>query len=409
MGGVEGMEWKEVRLGDVCTAIVDNRGKSAPTSEEGTYPLLEVNCIGNYRPDYSSVRKYVTEDVYNNWFRSGHPKYGDILIPTVGSIGILSLMDNRESCIAQNVIALRVDDQLAINEYIYYYLKTPRVKREMLNLNIGGVQPSIKVPHLKNLEINLPPLSTQRRISSVLSSLDRKIELNNKINATLEEMAQALFKSWFVDFEPFKNGNFIDSEIGKIPEGWRVGSFRELIDILPGGTPKTTMSEYWENGTIPFFSPKDVGTSVYCFDTEKHITELGLTNCNSRLYPKDTLFITARGTVGKVALAAVPMAMNQSNYALAAKEGIGKYFLYFLTKSLVAILLKKANGAVFSAITTKDFNEIIIVPSAEAISAFECKMKPIFGEVYKLSQETLTLSHLRDTLLPRLMSGEIEV
>ena len=167
------------------------------------------------------------------------------------------------------------------------------------------------------MEIELPSRKGSKiNIVSILSSLDRKIELNNKINADLEEMAQAIFKNWFVDFEPFKDGKFVDSELGMIPEGWKVGRLTDLIiKLMPGGTLKTSEPLYWDNGTIPFFSPKDVN-GVYCFATEKHITETGLNKCSSNLYPKDTIFITCRGTVGKVCLAACDMAMNQSNYAI---------------------------------------------------------------------------------------------
>jgi type I restriction enzyme S subunit len=224
----------------------------------------------------------------------------------------------------------------------------------------------------------------------------------------LEQQAQALFKSWFVDFEPFKNGEFVESELGMIPKGWRVGTFLDNIKVMPGGTPSTSRSEYWDDGTIPFFSPKDVN-GVYCFETEKSITELGLNNCSSNLYPKDTLFITARGTVGKLTLAGVPMAMNQSNYALVAREGVGKYYLYLITQTLVSVLLKKANGAVFSAITTRDFNEPTLMPTHNDLKNFELLVTPIFKKLFQTSVESRRLAELRDTLLPKLMSGELKV
>ena len=151
-------EWKEIKLGDCVESIIDNRGKSAPTKQTGEYPLLEINSIGGYYPNYGVVRKYVDETTFKTWFRSGHPASGDILIPTVGTIGILSIMDNKKACIAQNIIALRINKDVS-NVFIYYYLKSPIVKQELLNLDIGGVQPSIKVPHLLDLSISLPPHS----------------------------------------------------------------------------------------------------------------------------------------------------------------------------------------------------------------------------------------------------------
>lgn len=279
------------------------------------------------------------------------------------------------------------------------------------NMNIspyvtGCAQPKLNQENLRNIEIELP--SHIDRIASILSSLDCKIELNNKINADLEEMAQAIFKNWFVDFEPFKNGKFVDSELGMIPEGWKVGRLTDVIKLMPGGTPKTSEPLYWDNGTIPFFSPKDVN-GVYCFATEKHITEAGLNKCSSNLYPKDTIFITCRGTVGKVCLTACDMAMNQSNYALKAIDGYSQYYVFFLVKSVVERLIKKSNGAVFSAITSKDFDEVTLIPSQKAVEDFTNVIDGFFRRIFAIGTESSRLSLLRDTLLPRLMSGELEV
>ena len=279
------------------------------------------------------------------------------------------------------------------------------------NMNIspyvtGCAQPKLNQENLRNIEIELP--SHIDSIASILSSLDRKIELNNKINADLEEMAQAIFKNWFVDFEPFKDGNFVDSELGMIPEGWKVGRLTDVIKLMPGGTPKTSEPLYWDNGTIPFFSPKDVN-GVYCFATEKHITEAGLNKCSSNLYPKDTIFITCRGTVGKVCLVACDMAMNQSNYAIKAIDGYSQYYVFFLVKSVVERLIKKSNGAVFSAITSKDFDEEILIPSQNAVEDFTNVIDGFFRRIFTIGTENSRLSTLRDTLLPRLMSGELEV
>ncbi len=276
------------------------------------------------------------------------------------------------------------------------------------SFDTGATRGNINAKTYGDMEIELPSRKVQDKIVSILSSLDRKIELNNKINADLEEMAQAIFKNWFVDFEPFKDGKFVDSELGKIPEGWKVGRLTDVIKLMPGGTPKTSEPLYWDNGTIPFFSPKDVN-GVYCFATEKHITETGLNKCSSNLYPKDTIFITCRGTVGKVCLAACDMAMNQSNYAIKAIDGYSQYYIFFLVKSVVERLIKKSNGAVFSAITSKDFDEEILIPSQKAVEDFTNVIDGFFRRIFTIGTENSRLSLLRDTLLPRLMSGELEV
>ena len=181
--------WKEVRLGDVIEYIVDNRGKTPPTCEKSPYELIEINAISATlkSPQYNEIKKYVDEDTYLHWFRNGHPKEGDILVPTVGTLGAVSYVNKKRGSIAQNLIALRTNLLLCHNEFLYYVLCNPNTKQRLLNLDIGGVQPSIKVPHLLDLFFDIPPLSEQRAITAILSCLDNKIELNNAINHHLAE------------------------------------------------------------------------------------------------------------------------------------------------------------------------------------------------------------------------------
>lgn len=184
-------------------------------------------------------------------------------------------------------------------------------------------------------------------------------------------------------------------------------SFTSLIRVLGGGTPKTGNLEYW-NGAIPFFTPKDVG-EPYTFHTEKNLTEAGLNNCNSRLYPINTSFVTARGTVGKVSLAGKPMAMNQSCYALAS-ETIDPILVYFYVLKAVSSLKHKASGAVFDAIVTRDFDtEVINVLNSDDSKAVLEVIAPMMNAIHSNTEENIRLSSLRDTLLPRLMSGELDV
>ena len=235
----------------------------------------------------------------------------------------------------------------------------------------------------------VPPIEVQQAIADTLSALDVRIAVNTAINHHLEQMAQAIFKSWFVDFEPAK-------------------PFTEIVQVLGGGTPKTTTTEYWD-GAIPFFTPKDA-SGLYVLTTEKSLTEAGLNHCNSRLYPVNTVFVTARGTVGKLAMAGVPMAMNQSCYALVGNSGYGQHFVYHLALETVEHLKHKASGAVFDAIVTRDFeSEIVAAPSVEEVSSFEGKIKPIYEALLNNANESIRLAALRDTLLPRLMSGELSI
>ena len=376
------MEWKEVKLGDILNF---RRGHDLPHSamKAGNIPVAGSNGVIGFHDTATPIKP----------------------ILTIGRSGNVGKPYFYEEAWAHNT-TLYVDDFKGNDpKFLYYLCQT----MPFANFGGGSAVPTLNRNHIHPLETKIPvKVEDQRRIASILSSLDRKIELNNKINADLEEMAQAIFKNWFVDFEPFKDGKFVDSELGMIPEGWKVGRLIDVIKLMPGGTPKTSEPLYWDNGTIPFFSPKDVN-GVYCFATEKHITEAGLNKCSSNLYPKDTIFITCRGTVGKVCLVACDMAMNQSNYAIKAIDGYSQYYVFFLVKSVVERLIKKSNGAVFSAITSKDFDEEILIPSQKAVEDFTNVIDGFFRRIFAIGTENSRLSTLRDTLLPRLMSGELEV
>lgn len=399
-------EWKDVRLGDLCYKVCSGGTPKSTCSayyDGGTIPWLNTKEI-NYNRIYQT-ESHITEEGLNNssakWIDANSvivAMYG----ATAGRVAVAKIpMTTNQAC-----CNLMIDKSKADYNFIYYYLNNNY--KHLLSMANGAAQQNLNAQVIKDFIVSLPEIDEQHRISSFLSSLDDKIAVNHRICENLEAQAQALFKHWFIDFAPFKNGKFVESELGMIPEGWRVGKFTDIFDLGSGGTPKTSEKLYWEDGSIPFFSPKDVN-GVYCFDTEKHITEKGLNNCSSSLYSKNTVFITCRGTVGKVAMAAVPMAMNQSNYAILSNKGYSQYFAYLMTVSIVKKLKFKANGAVFDAITSKDFKEQIIIPNLNVVNRFDSIIQPIFDNILNIGFENLRLSSLRDALLPKLMSGQIKV
>ena len=409
------MEWKYYKMDDVIDEI--SMGPFGSDVKKEFYvnkgiPILNGSNLQGFKLQENSFG-YLTEEKADSLNKCNAHR-GDIIVTHRGTLGQIVYVPSDSKydryVISQSQFRFRCKPDLVDVQYLVYYFHTREGQYKILaNASQVGVPALARATStFRLIDIKLPSLADQRRIASILSSLDRKIELNNKINADLEEMAQAIFKNWFVDFEPFKDGKFVDSELGMIPEGWKVGRLTDVIKLMPGGTPKTSEPLYWDNGTIPFFSPKDVN-GVYCFATEKHITEAGLNKCSSNLYPKDTIFITCRGTVGKVCLAACDMAMNQSNYAIKAIDGYSQYYVFFLVKSVVERLIKKSNGAVFSAITSKDFDEEILIPSQEVVVDFTNVIDGFFRRIFTVGTENSRLSLLRDTLLPRLMSGEIEV
>ena len=286
-------------------------------------------------------------------------------------------------------IVFRAKENMADEDYLYYLVCSPLVRDPAIKSMVGSSgRQRVQTDVVQNLEIDIPELSIQRKIGALLKALDDKIALNNAINKNLEQQAQAIFSKYY------------DASIDK-------QSFTSLIRVLGGGTPKTGNPEYW-NGAIPFFTPKDVG-EPYTFHTEKNLTEAGLDTCNSRLYPINTSFVTARGTVGKVSLAGKPMAMNQSCYALAS-ESIDPVLVYFYVLKAVSSLKHKASGAVFDAIVTRDFDtEVINVLNSVDSKAVLEVIAPMMNTIHSNTEENIRLSSLRDVLLPRLMSGELDV
>lgn len=318
---------------------------------------------------------------------------GDIVITHRGTLGQIAFIpqDSRYDryVISQSQFRVRCNDKV-LPEYLVYYFHTPIGQHKLLsNASQVGV-PALARPSstFQQIEVVLPELSIQKRVVEIISTIQKKIANNQELNDNLQQQAAALFSSLY---------DRSNTEVG----------FTDLIQILGGGTPKTGENTYW-NGNIAFFTPKDVGTP-YTLITEKTISKEGLSHCNSRLYPVNTVFVTARGTVGKVGMSGVPMAMNQSCYALVGKE-THQLLVYFYTLKAVDRLKHKASGAVFDAITTRDFeSEQIMKLSDDDATAFLRVAEPMFQEVLNNNIENLRLSTLRDSLLPKLMSGEIDV
>jgi type I restriction enzyme S subunit len=234
------------------------------------------------------------------------------------------------------------------------------------------------------------------------------------MNQTLEAMARAIFKSWFVDFDPVRKGlepfpqTLWDSRLGWLPSGWNVGSFLDMVEVIGGGTPKTTVPEYWGGG-IPWFSVADapLGGDVFVIATQENISEVGLASSAARLLPFGATIITARGTVGKIALVGEPMAMNQSCYGLI---GRAPFFTYFSTQRLLATLRQRVHGSVFDTITRDTLTGVeVVIPPGDLMLEFDRVVSPSLMRVLANLKENRILAAIRDALLPKLLSGEVRV
>lgn len=384
-------------------------------------PIIRGNNLRSFKfldRDFVFVTKEKAITLKSSWVKSG-----DIVITHRGTLGQVGLVPEKSKfpvyIVSQSGMKLTCDSNKIDNKFLYYYLNS-EIGQHFLLMNKSQVGvPAIAraSTSLKNVPVPVPPLNEQKQISWILTSIDRKIEINSKINHNLEEVAQTIFKHWFVDFEfpdengkPYKSsgGEMVGSEIGVIPKGWKVKSVSDVAEILSGGTPSTKIDKYW-NGDIPFFTPKDVEKESFTLRTEKRITRNGLDKCNSKLYQKGTIFITARGTVGKLSLAGQEMAMNQSCYAIQHNQNY-QYYMFLVLKRLLKKIISSSNGAVFNAINVKDFNTFKFINAPEPITnMFEHTITCCFELILSLIKQNEDLIKVRDTLLPKLMSGEIRV
>ena len=284
---------------------------------------------------------------------------------------------------------------------------------------------------LKAMEVNLPPLAEQKTIAAVLGALDDKIELNRRMNATLEAMARALFQSWFVDFDPVRAkldgrqppnldkaaaalfpATFQESEVGHIPRGWTIKPVGEVVDCVGGGTPSTAEPKYWEGGTHHWTTPKDFSSlqAPVLLDTDRRLTDAGIAKISSGLLPAGTLLLSSRAPVGYLAIAAMPVAINQGFIALKCNERASNFFMLNWCQTNMAEIESRATGTTFAEISKQNFRPIrVVLPPKELMAGFTAKVAPLYAQITANLHQSRTLATLRDTLLPKLLSGEVRV
>ena len=418
-------EWTTLPLEDCMAAIIDYRGKSPEKTTFGV-PLVTAKIVKGGRIE--KPEEFIAEADFDDWMRRGMPKPGDIVMTTEAPLGEVAQLDGRKVALAQRVITLRGKPDVLDNTFLKFLLQSNPVQEELRSRGTGTTVVGIRQSELRKVSLTLPPLAEQKAIAAVLGALDDKIELNRRMNATLEAMAQVLFQSWFVDFDPVRSkldgrppaaldpataalfpDSFQESSLGPIPRGWEVCPLSEKIQLLSGGTPKTSEPTYWD-GDIPWYSVRDAPseTDVWVIHTGKHVTKLGIANSAAQIFPEKTTIISARGTVGKLALTAVPMAMNQSCYGVRGITGYGDYFTYYSLREATAQLQQRTHGTVFDTITTETFRTLdCIFPIPKITEAFDKLVEPLLSQIRANLHQSRTLATLRDTLLPKLLSGEL--
>ena len=399
------MEWKEVTLGEITNLVIDYRGKTplklgSSWSDSGYRALSAKNIKTGQIVAEDSIR-FVDEELYRKWMKD-EVKKGDILITSEAPFGQIYYWDSDEKIVlSQRLFDVRLKDEVC-HKYVYYFMTSHRYQKDLEGRATGTTVTGLRQPELLKSTILLPSLSAQRSIASILSSLDRKIELNNKINADLEEMAQAIFKNWFVDFEPFKDGKFVDSELGMIPEGWKVGTLEDIAEITMGQSPAGNSLNENREGMIFYQGSSDFGfrfPSIRVFTTEP-----------KRLAVANSVLFSVRAPVGDINVAKEECCIGRGVASIKSKYGHDSY-LFYTMKSLHKLFDSfDGEGTVFGSINKKTLSAIqILLPSDGIVEQFNNIASSFDDRIRSLSDENSRLSSLRDTLLPRLMSGELEV
>lgn len=393
----------------VLSDLVDVIGGGTPkTTEEsywnGSIPWLSVKDFCGDKKYVYNTEKSITEEGLNNSSTKLLHK-DNIIISARGTVGELAMipydMAFNQSCFG--LIPKGNNDP----HFVYYLLKDK--VRSLKSQTQGSVFDTITKATFDRIECADYSEEDQRRIVSILSSLDRKIELNNKINADLEEMAQAIFKNWFVDFEPFKDGKFVDSELGMIPEGWKVGTLGDFCKCLLGGTPSRSKEEYW-NGDVNWINSGEINKFRILEASEK-ITELGLSKSATKLLPKKTTVLAITGaTLGQVSLLEIDTCTNQSVIGVLENAEVPYEYIYPFIKDRIEMLIQHQTGGAQQHINKDNVESLIfLLPAINVLEDYISLVSPMYKRIESQCFENLYLSTLRDTLLPRLMSGELEV
>jgi restriction endonuclease S subunit len=433
-------EWRRLSIGDLCASGVAELQTGPFGSQLHAHDYVDegvavvpTEAIHDRRIDHSLLPKIPRAkamELVRHRLRPGDILFARRGVQAAGHVGCVREAEDGFIC-GTGAIRLRVRElNSGISaDFLSHVLANPASIEWFKSQAIGATMPNLNEGIIRSFRLALPLLQEQRAIARILGTLDDKIELNRRMNETLEAISRALFKCWFVDFDPVRAkaegrdpglpphladlfpDSFEDSELGEIPKGWEVQPFSDTIEIIGGGTPKTSVAEYW-NGDIPWFSVADAPTAsdVWAMNTEKTITRQGVERSSTRVLPVGTTIISARGTVGRVALVGVPMAMNQSCYGVLGKAGAHGFFTYFTVRELVVGLQQHAHGSVFDTITRDTLAGVAVArPPTALIEGFEEAACATMERLRMDLVESTTLAKARDSLLPKLISGVLRL
>lgn len=413
------MEFKKVKLGECVDYILDYRGKTPKKSKTGI-PTLSAKSVKNNLIDYDEVY-YISRDEYNRFMSKGFPRIGDILMTMEAPLGLVATLDRDDVGLGQRIVTIRGKKDFLDNNYLKFYLQSPKGQHELYSRATGTTVVGISQKNLKNIDIVIPSLENQIRIGRILNNYNIKIEINNKIISNLESQAQAIFKSWFVDFEPFQDGEFVESELGMIPEGWEVRELKDVSKRINGFS--YTSKDIFDESNINMITIKNFDRNGGLQnDSIKPISKNSRIKKDHYLKTNDILMACTDLTQKADIIGGVLLYFENENFdneifsmdliKLVPFDKDDTFFFYYYLKNPIFKLFAEnaSSGTTVLHLSKKavdNFN--IVYPTKKHIDRFNDYVFPIIKKQRNLLTQNTKLAELRDALLPKLMAGEIDV
>ena len=390
-------ERKKVPISSLCVGIYDGPHATPPKSDSGAV-FLGISNFSNGRLDLSNIR-YISEDDLPQWTKRVTPKAHDIVFSYEATLNLYAIIpDGFYGCLGRRMALMRPDERKVDYRFLYYYMFSAEWREEIERYKVNGsTVDRIPLVSFPSFTVNLPDMATQRYIAGILSELDDKIEINNKINDNLEQQAQALFQELFIE-----NAD---------PE-WSEGTISDLGTVVGGSTPSKSKPEYYTEHGIAWITPKDLSVNKSKFIThgENDITELGLKNSSASIMPEGTVLFSSRAPIGYIAIAAGEVTTNQGFKSVIPRPAIGTPFVYYFLKNALPTIEGMASGSTFKEVSGSTMKIVpAFIPDDETLARFTEFCSPIFEQQQMLERQNQSLATLRDSLLPKLMSGEIDV
>ena len=445
--------WKQVVLEDALDALIDYRGKTPKKVDKGI-PLITAKVVKSGR--ILPMDEFIADEDYESWMVRGIPQVSDIVVTTEAPLGEVAQIKNANVALAQRIVTLRGKVDFLENDFLLFLMQSDFVQNQLEARATGSTVKGIKQSELRKIILPIPPIAEQKCIGKILSDIDDKIHLNNQINQTLESIAQAIFKSWFIDFEPVRAkiaakqegkdpelaamcaisgktqaeldqltkedfaelqataalfpDELVESELGTVPKGWSVQKIKDFGRVICGKTPSKSIAEYYGND-IPFIKIPDMHHDVFVLDSFEKLSEKGSNSQANKILPRGSICVSCIATVGKVIITHQPSQTNQQINSIVPDLPIYTYFLYFLMGEKERLFHDLASGgsATLNMNTSTFSNVDILMPNSKIIEAYDGVVSRIFDEILHNLKLSFLLSDMRDTLLPKLLSGEMDV